>query len=598
MIRLVLYIVLVAAFALGVSWIADRPGNLTVEWLGYEVRTSVFIAAIMLVAFFAAFALAVWLGLLTWSAPRRIARRIESRRKRIGNEAVRRGIFAAGAGDRLAALRAGAVAKKNVPDEPLTLLLEAQSAQLNEDPIASRQAFERMLEKPEMAELGLRGLFLEAKKAGHQEAAKQFAERALSSNAALSWSSSALIEMQCREGDWRSALKTLGIAKQNRHLGKAEADRRRAYLLTALAAEIEDTQQGRALAYALEANGILPNLAPAAVIAGRLLAAQGNVARATKITGQVWRNSPHPDLALVYAHARTGASARDRLARVKALVSSSPPSVEGDIAVAVAAIEAKDWAMARSALEPHLGKSPPARICRLMARIEAGQNGDAGRAREWLARASRGEPDPMWVAPDGSVSSEWHPVSRASGALGAYEWKTPPSASVDTADDLFSEMPAMEAPAIEAEIDALSASASARSASVKDIVGSEVDDGEARSNFRGRATESVDSGTLDAEPKVEKPAPAPAEAVVAMITNANKGAGAETGAKTSLEPREEPASAAASEAAKPSSTAYAETLKPEIRKPKIFVPGPAPDDPGPRTIDNEDAGTPLTRFRG
>ena len=48
MIRLVLYLLLVAAAAWGLSWIADRPGNLTVEWLGYDVRTSVFIAIIVL----------------------------------------------------------------------------------------------------------------------------------------------------------------------------------------------------------------------------------------------------------------------------------------------------------------------------------------------------------------------------------------------------------------------------------------------------------------------------------------------------------------------------------------------------------------------
>ena len=39
------------------------------------------------------------------------------------------------------------------------------------------------------------------------------------------------------------------------------------------------------------------------------------------------------------------------------------------------------------------------------------------------------------------------------------------------------------------------------------------------------------------------------------------------------------------------------TLKPEIRKPKIFVPGPAPDDPGPRLPDGDEPGTPLSRFR-
>lgn len=283
MIRLVLYFLLVGAAAWGLSWVADRPGKVNVEWLGYDVQTSVFIGAIVLIAFFAAFAFAVWLGFFTWTTPKRIARRLKQRHVRMGQEAVRRGIFAAGAGDKLGALKAGAIAKKFVPEEPLALLLEAQSAQLNEDPIASRQAFERMLEKPEMAELGLRGLYIEAMKAGQAEAAKQFAERALTANPALSWTSSALFDIQCRQGDWRGAVRTLGLAKQHRHLPKAEADRRRALLLTQLAIELEDTQQGKALAYAQEAVGLSPTLVPAAAVAGRILAAQGNTARAAKL---------------------------------------------------------------------------------------------------------------------------------------------------------------------------------------------------------------------------------------------------------------------------------------------------------------------------
>ena len=451
MIRLIAYLVLIVLAAAGLSWIADRPGSLTIEWLGYDIRTSVFIGTIVLLITFAALALLGWLGILTFSAPKRLSRRMDQRRKRVGQEAVRRGIFAAGSGDKLTALKATAIAKKATPEEPLTLLLEAQSAQLNEDPIASRQAFERMLDKPEMAELGLRGLYIEAKKAGQTEAAKQFAERALTANPALSWSSSALFEMQCREGDWRPALKTLQIAKQNRHLGKAEADKRRALLLTQLAIELEDSQQAKALAYATEAFDLTPSLVPAAAVAGRILTAQGQSSKATKILTQAWRNTQHPEIALIFAHARRGDSPRDRLGRVKSLVAAGPVSVEGAIAIAVAAIEAKDWKAARLALEPHLANTPPARVCRLMARIEAGQDRDAGRAREWLARAARGAPDPIWMAPDGSVSAEWQPMSPATGALGVLEWKTPPAATSQGADDFIAEMSALDLSSIDAE---------------------------------------------------------------------------------------------------------------------------------------------------
>ncbi len=556
MIRLVLYFLLVGAAALGLSWVADRPGKLNIEWLGYDVQTSVFIAGLAIVLFFALLALAAWLGILAITTPKRLAGRLKQKRLSMGQEAVRRGIFAAGAGDAPGAMRAGAIAKKYVPDEPLTLLLEAQAAQLGEDPIASRRAFERMLEKPEMAELGLRGLYIEAKKAGQHEAAKQFAQRALAANPALQWSTGALFDIQCREGDWRAALHTLGLAKQHRHLPKAELARRRALLLTQLAIELEDSQQGKALAYAQEALGLAPDLVPAAAVAGRILASQGSTARVTKLLTQVWRTSPHPGIALIYAHARTGDSPRDRLARVKTLAGSGPVSLEGDIAVAVAAIEAKEWEAARTALQNHVANNPPARVCRLMARIEAGQNRDFGRAREWLAKAARGAPDPVWVAPDGTVSPDWHALSPKSGALGAFEWKTPPVMTAAAGAASQAALPELDALAPEAEAVSAPVTAPARGAGPAEII---------------PPAKAVQTQRPEAGPaRAEMPA-RPAETGIAKGGNASA---------IQIVPK-----------------AGAAALKPEVRKPNIFVPGPAPDDPGPRLADGDEQDTPLSRFR-
>ena len=570
MIRLVLYLLLAGAASWGLAWVADRPGSLHIEWLGYDLQTSVYIAGIAIVLFFAAFSLAVWLGAIAWSAPGRIARHLKQRHLRMGQEALRRGIFAAGAGDRMATLRAGAIAKKYLPEEPMTLLLEAQSAQLNEDPIASRQAFERMLEMPEMAELGLRGLYIEAKKAGEGEAAKQFAGRALAANPALQWSTSALFDIQCREGDWRAALNTLGLAKHHRHLQRAEADRRRALLLTELAIELEDAQQGRALAYAQEALGLSASLVPAAVVAGRILASQGSTARATKLLTQVWRTSPHPEIALIYAHARTGDSPRDRLARVRTLAESVPASLEGDIAVAVAAVEAKDWEAARASLQRHLASNPPARVCRLMARIEAGQNRDSGRAREWLAKAARGVPDPVWVAPDGTVSKEWHAVAPKSGALGAFEWKTPPAMTVSGGGDSMAAFPELDVPAADAAPVSASVAVSAPVATEAEIIPP------AKANVQGFRNQGG-LARLEAQPDFA----GAGDEGEREERQRGAGSGSEDGAST----------------IRNETKAVAGTAKPEIRKPRIFVPGPAPDDPGPRLPENEEAGTPLSRFR-
>jgi HemY protein len=59
-----------------------------------------------------------------------------------------------------------------------------------------------------------------------------------------------------------------------------------------------------------------------------------------------------------------------------------------------------------------------------MSEIAQRERGDAGRAREWMARALRAARDPEWSA-DGFVSDRWMPVSPVSGRLDAFQWKVP-----------------------------------------------------------------------------------------------------------------------------------------------------------------------------
>jgi HemY protein len=120
---------------------------------------------------------------------------------------------------------------------------------------------------------------------------------------------------------------------------------------------------------------------------------------------------------------RPGESARDRLARVQALAKQTPGDAEGALAVARAAIDAREFAAARAALAP-LAAAPTQRVAEMMAEIEAGDTGDTGRAREWTARAVRAARDPKWTA-DGLVSDRWLPVSPATGRLDAFQWKVP-----------------------------------------------------------------------------------------------------------------------------------------------------------------------------
>ena len=46
MFRVLVYLAVIIALAIGAVWLADRPGEVSVLWQGYRIETSVAVAAI------------------------------------------------------------------------------------------------------------------------------------------------------------------------------------------------------------------------------------------------------------------------------------------------------------------------------------------------------------------------------------------------------------------------------------------------------------------------------------------------------------------------------------------------------------------------
>jgi HemY protein len=423
MIRLIVFLLATAGFAFVAAWLADRPGEVAIDWLGYHADTSVAVVVGVVAAIVCA-ALIAW-SLLVYliTAPARLARRAAQRRTARAHHAITRGLVAIGAGDLRTAMRYANEAGRLAADQPLTLLLQAQTAQLSGARGGADVAFRAMADRHDTKLLGLHGLFIEAQRRNDTAAARSYAEEAARAAPSLAWAGQAAFDFHCAEGDWSGALQAL---ERNSRGGLVDSDsyrRQRSVLLTARALALENTDRATASELAQEAVKSCPGLVPAAALAGRLLAGAGDRRKAGRILEAAWREGPHPDIAEAYADLVPGASARERLSRIRTLARLADGHLESRLAVGRAALDAHEFAEARASLKP-LMASPTRRVAALMAQLEEAETGDIGRAREWMARAVHAALDPVWTA-DGLIAENWMPVSPATGRLDAFAWRVP-----------------------------------------------------------------------------------------------------------------------------------------------------------------------------
>jgi len=423
MIRIILFLLLIALAAAGAAWVADQTGDITLSWGGWRVATTLPIFALALGAVIVAAMLAWSIVAALWRTPERIRRSRRDRRHARGRHAITEGLLAIGHGDAASARQHADAARRHAGSDPLALLLHAQSAQLDGDREGARRAFRAMAAREDTRLLGLRGLFIEAQRADDAVAAVMIAEEALKLAPSSSWASHAVLGFCCAKGDWSGALSILDNNQSAGLIDKATYRRQRGVLLTARALELENVDRDLSRDSAMEAVRLAPTLAPAAALAAKYESEAHQVRRAMRIVEAAWLKQPHPDLADAYAHVRLGDSARQRLVRVETLAAKAPGHIEGALAVARAAIDAAEFARARAALAPFVER-PTQRVAMLMAEIERTEHGDSGRARAWTLRAVRALHDPVWTA-DGYVSDTWRPVSPVSGRLDAFQWQTP-----------------------------------------------------------------------------------------------------------------------------------------------------------------------------
>lgn len=424
MIRLASWIVSSLVIAAIAAWVISLPGTLTLEVAGWRMQPRLGTAVVLLLVS-AALIIIVWSVVRrVLGAPRAMARRSAKRRREQGVQALSDAVIALQSGDPARARLMAREAQARLPGSGAAKLLEARADLALGDMPAAREHYRALIDNERTAVAALTGLYDQARAQNREDVAITFAKKTLALAPQTQWASQAVFDDLTARGQWAEAVAMVNTEQAPSREDKAKKRRKQAVIETARARESEVGQPNAALDHALTALKLLPDFVPAALIASRIYINRGEARRAQSLLRRIWRATGHPDVAALYAHSHPGASAVERLKRLREIIDMPPPHRAAGMALARAAIDAYDWPLARTALDPFAGADATQGVGSLMAEIEEGQSGDQGKAREWLARAMRAPRDPAWTA-DGIISDEWEPLSPVTGRLDAFEWKVP-----------------------------------------------------------------------------------------------------------------------------------------------------------------------------
>ncbi|MEL6618484.1 MAG: heme biosynthesis HemY N-terminal domain-containing protein [Pseudomonadota bacterium] len=436
LVKIILFVVAVAALALGAGWLLEADGGVRVVVAGQEITLGPLQSVIALVALI----VAIWLGLklmgllvATWhflnGDETAISRFFERRKYARGYDALAEGMMALASGEGRVALAKAEKANRYLDRPELTNLLTAQAAELAGDRKKAEETYRKLVENDATRFVGVRGIMKQKLAEGDTDTALKLAERAFALKPKHVETQDVLLKLQADKEDWVGARATLDAKLKHGSLPRDVHKRRGAVLaLSQAKAVFAEDETIEAREAAIEANRLSPDLIPAAVMAAQGYIDKGQKKYATRVLKKAWEAQPHPDLAAAFAQIEPEETTAARLKRFGQLTKPHPNHPETRMLMAELNLAAEDFPAARRALGDLIETDLTTRSATLMAAIERGEGASDAVVQGWLARAVTAPRGPQWVCDNcHNIHAAWAPTCDNCGAFDTMAWTQPPN---------------------------------------------------------------------------------------------------------------------------------------------------------------------------
>ncbi len=440
MLRALWFLLKLGLLLAGVLWLAGHfggaanDGRVEIVWQGYliETKPAVLIAGLALLLLVWTFVYRFWRVLV--ELPTRLGKRYDAHAREDAYRALTRGLVAVAAGDATRAKKMALRAQKVLPEAPLTRLLTAQTALLEGDVPRARRGFQELLDDPEGAFFGVRGLLNEALEQRQYGEAITYLRQADRLQPKRPWVLRSLLDAEVKNRDWVGAHQTLRRLHRLRAMEDKAVVRARQVIWLAQAIDIAADENlppksrlAEAQRFALAAYRLDTHFTPAVLVLADCYVRSDKRYAALKIINRGWEDAPHPQLMALWKRLAPASKkmatpldvAKAAADWVGQLANLRPEHRDSQRALGLALLEARDARRARPLLEA-------AGEYRALATLEENEGMDKDAARRWLEKAAETLPANQWVCSHcGHAQADWQPLCEPCDSFDSFDWRQP-----------------------------------------------------------------------------------------------------------------------------------------------------------------------------
>jgi HemY protein len=438
MLQLLFLLIILAAAALSGGWLLEHNGMVHLEWMNYDIETSVAFLGLMVGALLLLIVFALDVLRLLRGLPARLSLAASMNRQERALAVITDGFTALAINDARNVKKAAERAKKLLGKaQPLALLLSAEAARLSGSSKEARDYYAALAEQKKTEALGIKGLLTQAMKDKDNEGALRLAREAYRKHPRMEGVAATLVGLYQRAGKWAEALAVAERASHSLMPGRRKAfpPLERAHLMLMQAGELSRAGHDiQAEALLRKAYHLAPAELPVLTAYAEALLLDHKPKKAEDIILTAWQSAPHPELVRVLGKLHASLPPMKRVKKAEKLLKQNPENPAAHQLVAEAALAADDLTKARNHLKLAMRERETAGLCRLMARLEEKSGPEHEQeAREWHRKARSTFLDPAWVCTQCGHSDErWQMQCKSCKATNSMEWDESPRMAPDS----------------------------------------------------------------------------------------------------------------------------------------------------------------------